>query len=110
MKRGNMSRNSVRRRRRRTQAEYQSIGEARASQGSAGEKRPSAGVGAHEGGGGQSGGGRARLADDAKSSASAPTDALPDVGEGVGGRLSGQAGLTLMRYPTMEHHLSEEFM
>jgi hypothetical protein len=30
--------------------------------------------------------------------------------EGVGGRLSGQAGLTLMRYPTMEHHLSEEFM
>ena len=28
----------------------------------------------------------------------------------VGGRFSGQAGLTLMRYPTMEHHLSEEFM
>ena len=55
----------------------QHLSEARAFQDSARNKRPRAGVVAHE---------------------------------GVGGRLSGQAGLTLMRYPTMEHHLSEEFM
>ena len=53
----------------------QHLSEARAFQDSARNKRPCAGVVAHE-----------------------------------GGRLSGQADLTLMRNPTMEHHLAEEFM